>query len=307
MAVEAKIGVVTVTFNGAAYLEPFFRDCFRQTFGNFILYVVDNDSRDGALEIAKAQTDPRCVVIANGANLGVAEGNNIGIRRAMADSCTHVLLLNNDTEFPESLFKDLLSEQDALQAQLLVPKMFFFEPSNMVWCAGGRFSWSRGWDSIHVGEGEVDEGQFNVPQRIEYAPTCCMLARMDVFRTIGMMDERYFVYFDDTDFCLRARRAGVPMWYTPKTHLYHKVSSATGGYNTQVQSPFQIKVYSRNKVYYLLKNFGLFSWLWLTPFALQIVLSGFNRSAGGWAVAKQRFASFRNGFSLYRQSVASKG
>jgi GT2 family glycosyltransferase len=294
MAINPRIGVVTVTYNGAAYLPAFFRDCWRQTFKDFILYVIDNGSVDGSLELARSQPDARCVVIANGANLGVAAANNTGIERALADGCTEVLILNNDVEFPPSLFADLDSELARLGAQMLVPKIYFFEPSNRIWCAGGEFLPVYGWATAHRGEGEQDRGQFEESCRIQYAPTCCMLVRSGVFARIGVMDPKYFVYFDDTDFCLRAFRAGEALYYTPKPHLFHKVSSSTGG----LDSPFTLRMYSRNKMYYILKNFGLLGWGWVIAYFVYILLLGILGRRGGLATMRIRLAQSLAGIRL---------
>jgi len=94
--------------------------------------------------------------------------------------------------------------------------------------AGGLFNAIKGYFGSHIGEGEIDCGQFNTPKRIRNAPTCCLLSRRTVFDRIGMMDAKYFVYHDDADFLFRAWRAGLKMFYTPRARIFHKVSSLTG-------------------------------------------------------------------------------
>jgi GT2 family glycosyltransferase len=248
-----KVGVVTVTYNSGNVIDGFMRSMLAQSHESFILYVVDNASADKTLAALDGYVDPRINVVANKENTGVAEGNNQGIRLAMKIGCDFVLLINNDTEFGADLIEVMLSAIERHDAEMLVPKMMFFEPKNMIWCAGGYFKRWLGYSTGHYGEGELDHGQFDAAMPIKYAPTCCMLIRSTVFDKVGLMDPRYFVYYDDTDFCWRAGELGIRFWYDPVGPLYHKVSSLTGGN----QSEFAIKYATRNKVYFALKNLGV--------------------------------------------------
>lgn len=248
-----KVGVVTVTYNSATVLEGFMRSVLAQSHEDFILYIIDNASRDETLAILDGYADPRIRVIANKTNVGIAEGNNQGIALATRLGCDFVLLLNNDTEFGADLFATMLDGMERHDAEMLVPKMMYFEPKNTIWCAGGYFKPWMGYVCGHSGEGESDHGQFDVARPIEYAPTCCMLIRSAVFGNVGVMDTRYFVYGDDMDFCWRALKLQVRLWYDPSGVLYHKVSSLTGG----SESDFSLQQATRNKVYFVLKNLGV--------------------------------------------------
>src|SRR6266436_6146337 len=96
---KTRIGVVTVTYNSADVLPDFLRCLSAQTHTDFLLFVIDNASHDGTVELLQAYNDSRLVIVANPDNRGVAEGNNQGIRRALEAGCFSVLLVNNDTEF----------------------------------------------------------------------------------------------------------------------------------------------------------------------------------------------------------------
>ena len=248
--VESRIGLVTVTYNSADVVDGFMESALAQDFQGFKLYIIDNASKDGTLDRLRPYGNSRVVIEANPTNVGVAAGNNQGIDLALADGCTHVLLINNDTEFGPDLLTSMLEQMNLLEADMLVPKMMFYEPSNRIWCAGGGFKQSTAYSSIHFGEGEEDLGQFDIPKRVDYTPTCCMLIKRQVFERVGMMDEKFFVYYDDTDFCLRAMRAGIRLWYSPSSILYHKVSALTGGR----ESAFSIRYGTRNKVYFIRKH-----------------------------------------------------
>jgi GT2 family glycosyltransferase len=247
------IGVVTVTYNSAQVLEGFIASILGQAHKNFVLYVVDNASSDDTLQRLAQYKDPRIVTIPNRVNVGVAEGNNIGIRMARQDGCGSVLLLNNDTVFESDLFAELSRSFERYECEMVVPKIMFFDDPRKIWCAGGYFNAVR-CSGSHFGLGSQDRGQFDVAKAVDYSPTCCMLVKMAVFDRVGLMDPNYFLYFDDTDFCLRAKRAGVRLFYIPSTRLLHKVSSLTGGI-----SAMSLRYITRNHVYYALKNCSNFS------------------------------------------------
>jgi GT2 family glycosyltransferase len=246
------VGVVTVTYNSAVVIDGFMRSMLAQLHKNFILFIIDNASRDNTLALLETYNDSRIKIVSNRENVGVAEGNNQGIAAALESGCQFVLLINNDTEFESHLVSEMILGADAHHAEMSTPKIMFFDPRTVIWCAGGSFRPWLGYSTRHYGEGQVDSPRFNLPRPIAYAPTCCMLIAVSVFAKIGLMDPRYFVYYDDTDFCWRAYKAGIRFWYDPRATLYHKVSSLTGG----GQSEFGITYSTRNKVYFVLKNLG---------------------------------------------------
>lgn len=257
----AKVGVVTVTYNSRQVMDRFMMSLLRQEYSDFAIYIVDNASTDGILDRVREYEDPRIRVISNQENLGVAEGNNQGIRAALEAGCGSVLLINNDTEFEPSLLKTLVEGLREHACDMVAPKILFHDNRNMIWCAGGGFKPSKGYAGTHYGMGQIDRGQFDVARRVEHAPTCCLLVRKEVFATIGLMDSRYFVYSDDTDFCFRAMQAGLKLFYLPSANLFHKAGSLTGG----LESDFTVRYCTRNHVYFMLKNLGLWRGLYYLP------------------------------------------
>jgi hypothetical protein len=108
-----------------------------------------------------------------------------------------------------------------------------------------------------------------------------MLIRKEVFVTIGLFDGRYFAYFEDVDFCFRAARQKIRLWYTPATVLYHKVGSLSGGES----SPFYLRHNTRNHVYFLLKNLGARGAMFLPAYQALLVYK--------WITRKYSTSSFR--------------
>lgn len=260
------IGIVTVLYNCAPVLEDFFRTLNQQTYKDFILYVVDNKSSDNSLSEAKrlAKTvDFQCVMMPQEENGGVARGNNIGIKAALADHCEYVLLSNNDIVLENDTIEKLLEGLIRNDATMAVPKTYYWNTDKIIWMAGGKFQWLKGM-THQIGIKEKDCGQYDKDALVTYAPTCFMLINSDVFHRVGMMDEKYFVYFDDTDFVWRANHVGERLYYIFESEMYHKVSFSTGG----GASDFFVKYLNRNRVYFVLKQFSTFHCICVFAFLL---------------------------------------
>jgi GT2 family glycosyltransferase len=259
--VPGKIGVVTVTYNSSAVLPDFLGSIEQQSYRHFILIAVDNASVDDTLEQLRASNFSNLVLIENEQNRGVAAGNNQGIRAALAAGCEHVLLINNDVTFGPDLLAMLLSGLAKQSCDMTTPLIYFNDPPTRIWAAGGEFQPLFGWRIYHKGENETDDGRYDRPQVVRYTPTCCVLIRGVVFRQIGLMDERYFVYFDDVDFMYRASLACISLFLIPEAKLRHKVNSLTGGEH----SDFSLFYGTRGRTLFLCKHFGRLRgtfWTW---------------------------------------------
>ena len=248
---EPKIGLVTVLYNSIEVLEDFFQSLGNQSYKNFILYVIDNSPNDEVINEAMRLSDKfsiNSVFINNNANLGVAKGNNQGIQESLKNDCDYVLLLNNDIEFSKNTIKDLVDYTVTNDESIIVPKIHYHN-TNIIWTAGGCISKLKG-TSPHRGELEVDVGQYENIEYVNYAPTCFMMINKKVFEKVGLMDEKYFVYYDDSDFIYRTNENGYKIVYFPKAVVGHKVSVSTGG----SESLFFIYYVTRNRIYFIRKN-----------------------------------------------------
>jgi hypothetical protein len=293
-----KIGIVTVTYNSELVLDDFLRSLSAQINVNWTLYAVDNASSDNTLlkleNFARHNAHLSIQIIPNLDNKGVAAGNNQGIQAALADNCTHVLLLNNDTVFDSMLLSELVRGTGEFDADIVVPKMLYYDQPNIIWCAGGYFTWKNCYSGSIYGMGEPDAPIYDAPRQIEYDATCCMLIAVEVFQRIGLMDELYFVYYDDTDFCFRARKAEIRMYYLPNVRLLHKVSSLTKGDD----SPFTTHYMVRNRVYYMRKNVGgLFALVGLLSMQVRYCINAV-RSRSSLAKFRLQQHAFREGLAM---------
>tara|TARA_B110000008_G_scaffold149281_1_gene150704 strand:+ start:2911 stop:3819 length:909 start_codon:yes stop_codon:yes gene_type:complete len=263
-----KIGLVTITYNSADVLQPFLDCVWQQTHSNLVLYIIDNASEDDTHLILEKENDSRLQIINNSTNFGVAKANNQGIKRAIADDCDQVLIINNDVEFETTLIEKLLQVQTEKSCSLVTPRMMYFDNPNHIWYAGSWFIKKKGYLPLHRGMKELDQGQYDEIVEVEYAPTCCLLAKKEVFQHIGLMDEKYFVYFDDTDFSYRVwKDKRYKMFYSPDVKFYHKVGSLTKSFNKEEEKIFRgdffIQQNTKNHIYFLKKIGGLFAYAFI--------------------------------------------
>lgn len=266
-----RVALVTVTYNGESVWPEFYDSLVAQTGSDWHLIVVDNASGDATVARVEAASNPRITLLANQTNVGVAAGNNQGIRRALDMGYDRIALINNDTAFGPDMLRRLtetLERDEAGAVSALIP---FYDRPDLCWYAGGHFSKLRGMLSLHDGQGRPLPSPPR-PFLTDYAPTCCVLFKADVFRALGLMDEAYFVYWDDVDFFWRMKASGVDILVDPGAVLLHKVSVSTGGR----LSDFSIRFAHRNQIYFARKHFGR---LYASYVALFTALVGLGRMA----------------------------
>jgi GT2 family glycosyltransferase len=224
------VAVVIVNWNGLRFLDPCLEAVAAQTLPADRLIVVDNGSSDGSVEHLRARW-PAVELLALEQNLGVAAGNNAGIRRALEAGAEYVLLLNNDATMQPDVLARLHAALAAGGAAVwaATPKIVYRSEPGRIWSAGGEMLWWKGLAKDR-GTDQLDRGQFDRQEMVDYANTCCLLVRAIAFARAGLMDEAYFMYFDDSDFCGRLQRAGGRIVYVPEALVRHDVqaSSRTG-------------------------------------------------------------------------------
>jgi len=221
---------------------------------------------DSETPAAVRQMVPPESLIATGANLGYAGGNNVAMRQALDEGEELVLVLNNDTVLAPDCVLHLAR---ALQADphlgAVAPKSYYFTPPDLVYFAGGGLS-PEAYPE-HIGGGQPDGPQYDQPGACDWLTGCAILFRGEALRRVGLFEARFFIYFEDTDWSLRARRAGYRLGIVPQAHLWHKVSSSMG----QTWSPRFLYYYTRNNLWWLERNYPLGQWPRLFRAALRRV------------------------------------
>ncbi|MBE2199059.1 MAG: glycosyltransferase family 2 protein [Anaerolinea sp.] len=184
------------------------------------IIVLDNASTDGSVEAIRHQF-PEVQVVALRENKGYAGNNNVGIQLAMEQGAEWVFVLNEDTVLhPDCLSLMVQAAVQDPQIGVVGPMVYHYNEPKAIQSAGGRLD--RFWQSTHIGENETDNGQFSSPRQVDWISGCAILVKREVIAQLGALDERFFYYWEETEWCLRARRAGWRVLHVPQALLWHK-------------------------------------------------------------------------------------
>lgn len=238
-----KIAIILVNYNGERYNVACIESILKNQ-GEYEvdIIVVDNASTDQSLSILQeTYLQEQVEVICLSDNIGFAGANNVGIRRAEEIGADYVLLLNNDTEIASDMIQQLITCAGHYPDSVIAPKIYYSDDRNRIWAAGGSVSPIIKKVS-HDGLNQIDRGQFNEEKEIEFATGCCLFIPMAVIERTGVLDERFFLYYEDTEYSFRLQKQGVHIYYCPKAYMYHKVGASSKG----ADSPLCVYYISRN-------------------------------------------------------------
>jgi GT2 family glycosyltransferase len=221
------------------------------------IYVIDNGSKDPYV-LPKTNIPKNVELLRSESNLGFTGGTNLGIQESLANyQPDYVLLLNSDTLMDKYFLERLLqaSKQNP-DVGLYNPIIYFAktyeyhqsylksEIGKIIWYAGGSIDWTH-LAGFHRGVDELDRGQFSKPvstqQESDFATGCCLLIRREVIETIGFIDDSYFLYWEDVDYSLRAKKAGFKIALEPTSIIYHKNASSSDGAGSRLQQYYQTR------------------------------------------------------------------
>lgn len=241
-APSPRIAVVVLNWNGKDDTLQCLQSLAQLAYGNCEVIVVDNGSADGSVAAIRAAF-PAIRVIETGANLGYAEGNNVGMRAALESGAEFVLLLNNDTIVDPSLLCELLAAAEACpEAGVFGAKIFHYDERDRIWYAGAR--WNAELLRFELVTDEAIYGEpFAQVLETDYACGCALFVRRAVLEQIGLLDPQFFLTYEETDFCYRARRSGFRVVYAPRAVLWHKISASFGGQQAPLVSYFMTRNY----------------------------------------------------------------
>ena len=220
-----KVSIIIVNWNGIDVLKDCLKSLLKITYANWDLVVVDNGSKDGSQEIPTQIIELRVPikVIQNKQNVGFAEANNQG---AKASTGEYILLLNNDTKVTEGLLEPLVEKMELdTSIGALQPKIFLMEKPTYLDNTGSFFTFTGFLE--HEGFMQKDSSKFDQEQEVFSAKGACLLIRRDVVKKIGLFDDSFGSYFEETDFCWRAWMFGYRVIYYPKTYILHKLGATS--------------------------------------------------------------------------------
>ncbi len=266
---EPNVAILTVTTKAAGHLPAYFDALERITYPKWSLTVVDNASNDSSAEIVRARM-PAARLLRNATNLGFTGACNRALATLRNDvSIDFVLFLNDDTEVtpgfleplvarvsrerPSNSIQGLEGQQPASGTKTLAaPKTYLAGREGILDDSVGNFDWWRGTWKRRV-YGQHEGLRDNRSRLIDNANLSCLLVPRDVFNEVGLLDDAFFVYYDDTDFCRRALNAGYRIAYEPASVVYHQKGATLGGQ----LSAFGCYYLSRNRPYLMRKHLAL--------------------------------------------------
>ncbi|HEX9016042.1 MAG TPA: glycosyltransferase family 2 protein [Chloroflexota bacterium] len=239
-----RVGIVLVNWNKAADTVACLESRGRLDYDPFEVVVVDNASTDGSPATIRRHF-PEIALIENSGNLGFAAGNNVGVRYLMDRGVDYVLLLNNDTEVAPNLVRSLIdvSERDP-GIGIVGPKILYYQPDDLIWSAGGLIDHLG--RSSHLHFDEVDSGVDQRPRDVDYVTGCALLIRRSVIEKVGVLDERFFMYYEEAEWCARVRAAGYRVVYVPEARMWHKIQQSARNNSRQY-----LYLMTRNRLLYL--------------------------------------------------------
>lgn len=209
-----SIFIVILNYNGQKALEGCLMSVFGVNYPGLSVVVVDNNSMDGSLEAAKAKFS-KVIFIKNEQNLGFASGNNVGIRFSLEHGADYVLLLNNDTEVDSDFLNPLIAAIEEDEKVGIASPLIFKGNSKKIWFSGGEIDWFR----MKTRHNEKLEKEKDYPT--SFITGCAMLVKKEVFKKIGLLDEDFFLYWEDADFSVRALKAGFSCIVVPASKINH--------------------------------------------------------------------------------------
>lgn len=215
-----ELWIIVLTFNGWQDTRACLRSVFAESRENLQVLVVDNGSTDETLTALPLEF-PQAQVLVNASNLGYAEGNNVGMRYAMTQGAEFVVILNNDVTVAQDWLEPFVNAACANErAALLGPMVYHADEPNIIQSAGGLMT--RDWRAYHRGMNETDAGQFAEISKIDWLNGCAVMARASALENIGLLDPSFFMYGEDVDWGIRARRAGYDVLFVPQARVWHK-------------------------------------------------------------------------------------
>ncbi len=266
-----KVAIVLLNWNQEDLTLACLRSLRQVDYADLQVILVDNGSRPGSLAAIEAGF-PDVTLIKHERNLGFTGGNNAGIRRALAEGADYIMLLNNDTEVAPDMLRLLVEFAEAdPHIGVVGPLIYYYDDPARIWSAGGAVNPLTA-ASAGLAEGEVDEGG-RLPCQVDYVSGCALLIKRAVVEQIGLLDERFFIYYEETDWCARTREAGYQVWLVPQARVWHKISLQARG-----ASPRYLYLMTRNRLLYLRKRGALW------PRLLWVILTSEVRTLLSWSL-----------------------
>ena len=222
------IKILILNWNGVHLLKPCLDTVTAIDYPNFSVMVIDNGSSDGSLEIVK-ENYPSVEILALDQNYGFAGGYNRCFAQLKDEPSEFIMLLNNDTEVDSDILNSFTHAKEQFgDNQIYGGKIYYQDNPEKIWYAGGNVKLKYA-DISHRGIRKQDSPEYSNPIETDYVTGCCLFTSMEVINKLNGFDERFNMYGEDVDFCLRANQERINCYYWPDAKLWHQVSASLGG------------------------------------------------------------------------------
>ena len=294
------VSIIVLNWNGGSETIDCLKSLRAVRYPNLHVIVVDNGSSDGSEERLRRDF-AEWTILQAGSNLGYAGGNNLGIRYCLDRyDDEFVLVLNNDIvvdpDFVTALVETAIERPDA---GIFGPKILYQTQPEVIWFAGG--SWhANGATFLHIGQGSRDAQRFDEPAEVDYITGCAFFVRRSLLESIGLLEDRFFLTFEDCDFCVRAGRVGSKCIYVPAARIWHAVSISFGGRGAPLGHYF----WGRNRLLFGERHLPLWRLMRLYAIALiEVALPPFMWDVNWdaplakrvvWILHNERYAAFQH-------------
>lgn len=241
-----QLAVLTVVYKNYEVLDEFFRTLEPQA-SQIHVYVAD------LTETPQEYAYPDYVTPLTSENKGYAHGVNVALVHALRDGYTKFLVVNSDIIFDSQAISQVLHALETAPKTIIGGKIYYApgyeyhkdrytkaQLGKVLWYAGGKIDWDH-VITRHVGVDEVDGTEYSTPTTTEFVTGCLMAFDKAVVDEVGFWDEAYFLYYEDSDFCMRGAQAGVPLRYEPSIIIWHKNAQSTGGAGSSIHEKYQNK------------------------------------------------------------------
>jgi len=245
---SARVAIIVLNWNGWRDTLACVASLQELDYPNYEIVIVDNGSTDESpAEIRKAYPDLTLLEMAD--NLGFAAGNNYAIRYAVDEGCDLVWLLNNDTVVAHGALSALVTEAlSDRRIGMVGSKIRFYSQPRTIGFAGGAINMAT-TRTRHAGRHEQDVGQWDVARDVDYVSGCSMLVSRELVEDVGLMDRRFFLFFEETDWAVRARQKGWRVRFQPGSTIWHTVSATA-----ELDSPYMVFHFTRSMLLFAKKH-----------------------------------------------------
>lgn len=290
--------IYAITLNWNQRVETL--DCLQSLsnleYTNIQLLLVDNASTDGTAD-AVYKCFPHVKIITNKKNLGFGAGFNVGIRYALEQGAEHILIINNDARLAPDALRQMLALNQP-DVGIIAPKIYYASNPQHIWSLGGMRH-PLTYEMTNDGRGQIDRGQWQQILERDYFVGCILLFSAKMLKEIGLFDEAFFLYYEDSDLSLRARQAGYRLLLCPLAHGWHKVALSSGGSD----SPSERYWMARSSVGFFYKHTSGWRWAVVIPYrfasAVKTVIRLITRGKG--EAAKSYLRGLKHGWQSVRK------